>query len=137
MPEEQTHTLPLKAAYAFGAEKGLGREIDDIKDMVIEWDRPYTSSLKRGFIVALFEKHGLFDEFKARYWAVRNTPEGQRLRRRFLRIKDQYDEWLRGGADAIADEEDEVGICRRDRSARFFSQELNPHRSRLALVPNR
>jgi hypothetical protein len=107
MSEDQTNTLSLKAAYTFGAEKGLEREIHDIKDMVIEWDKPYTSSLKRGFIVALFEKHGIFEEFKARYWSVGNTPEGQRLRRRFLRIKEQYDEWLKGGDDAIADEEEE------------------------------
>src|SRR5262245_59800268 len=93
MPEEQTNTLPLKAAYTFGAEKGLGREIADIKDMAIDWKLPYTSSLRRGFVVALFEEHGLFDEFKQRYWSVGNTPEGQRLRRRFLRIKEQYDEW--------------------------------------------
>src|SRR5258707_8630040 len=95
--QEQTNTISLKAAYAFGTEKGLKREIDDIKDMEIEWDKPYTSSLKRGRIVDLFEKHDIFEEFKARYWSVGNTPEGQRIRRRSLRIKEQYNEWLKGG----------------------------------------
>jgi hypothetical protein len=106
MSEEQTKTLPLNAAYTFGAEKGLGREIDDIKDMEIEWDKPYTSSLRRGYIVKLFESRGLFEEFKTRYWSIGNTPEGQKLRRRFLRIKEQYDEWLKDD-NPIADEENE------------------------------
>ena len=107
MSEEQTNTLSLKAAYTFGTEKGLKNEIDDIKDMVIEWDKPYTSSLKRGFIVDLFEKHDIFEEFKARYWSVGNTPEGQTFRRRFLRIKEQYNEWLKGDDDAVSDEDEE------------------------------
>jgi hypothetical protein len=105
--EKQTHTLPLKMAYIFGAEKGLGREIDDIKNLVIEWDRPYDSSLRRGHIVELFESHGLFEEFKARYWSIGNTPVGERLRRRFLKIKEQHDAWLKGSDNAVADEEDE------------------------------
>jgi hypothetical protein len=65
MFEQQTNTLPLKATYIFGVEKGLGREIDNIKDMEIEWDRPYMSSLRRGYVVKLFEDRGLFEEFKA------------------------------------------------------------------------
>lgn len=109
MTEEQTTTLPLKAAYAFGVEKGLEREVNEIRDMVIEWDRPYTSSLRRGYIAELFEKHGIFDEFKARHWAMGRTPEGERLRRRFLRIKEQYEDWLRGGGiERTTDDEEEI-----------------------------
>jgi len=108
LAEEQTKALPIKAAYAFGAEKGLGPEIDPIRDLEIEWDKPYTTSLRRGYIVALFEKHGLFEEFKTRYWSLGNTPEGQSLRRRFLRIKEQYEDWLKDGGDDASDEEEET-----------------------------
>jgi hypothetical protein len=106
LAEEQTKTLPIKAAYVFGAEKGLGPEIDAIRDLEIEWDKPYTTSLRRGYIVALFEKHGLFEEFKTRYWPLGNMPEGQRLRRRFLRIKEQYEDWLKDSGDATDEEEE-------------------------------
>jgi len=106
LAEEQTKTLPIKAAYVFGTEKGLGPEIDAIRDLEIEWDKPYTTSLRRGYIVALFEKHGLFEEFKTRYWPLGNMPEGQRLRRRFLRIKEQYEDWLKDSGDATDEEEE-------------------------------
>lgn len=68
MNEEQMRTLSLKAAYTFGATHGLEHEVNEIRDMVIEWDSSYTSSLRRGYIVALFEKHGIFEEFKTTYW---------------------------------------------------------------------
>jgi hypothetical protein len=48
MKEEQTQTLSLKAAYAFGATHGLEGEVTEIREMVIEWDSGYTSSLRRG-----------------------------------------------------------------------------------------
>ena len=78
MNEEQTETLSLKAAYAFGGEHGLESDVNDIRDMVIEWDLSYTSSLRRGYIVALFEKRGIFDAFKKDHWLFGNTPRGEK-----------------------------------------------------------
>jgi hypothetical protein len=83
--------------------------MDAIKDLEIEWDKPYTSSLKRGYVVALLEKHGLLDEFKTRYWSLGNTPGGETRRRRYLRLKDQYEDWLKEGNEGEIDEEDETG----------------------------
>jgi endonuclease NucS-like protein len=106
--EKATKVLPLKAAYIFGAEHGLEREVNEIRDMDVEWEKPYTSSLRRGYIVELLEKHGLFDEFKGQYWPVGNSPEGERLRRRFITIKEQHEDWLRrGGIQPVVDEEEE------------------------------
>jgi hypothetical protein len=96
MIEEQTQTLSLKAAYAFGTAHGLEPEVTDIREMVIEWDSSYTSSLRRGYIVALFEKHGLFEAFKKEHWSFGNTPVGETNRRRYLRIKAQYEAFLAG-----------------------------------------
>jgi hypothetical protein len=96
MDEEQTQTLSLKAAYAFGSANGLEGEVAEIRGMVIEWDSSYTSSLRRGYIVALFEKHGFFDAFKKEHWSFGNTPTGEMLRRRYLRIKAQYEAFLAG-----------------------------------------
>jgi Endonuclease NucS len=105
MKEVQTQTLSLKAAYAFGAEHGLEREVSEIREMVIEWDSAYTSSLRRGYIVALFEKHGLFDEFKKEYWSFGDSPSGERRRLRYLRIKEQYEAFLAGAPGPGIDEE--------------------------------
>lgn len=108
MNEEQTQTLSLKAAYAFGAAHGLEREVTEIREMVIEWDYSYTSSLRRGYIVSLFEKHNLFDGFKKEYWSFGDTPAGERKRLRYLRIKAQYEAFLSGrGPEAAAENGDE------------------------------
>jgi len=96
LSDEQTQTLSLKAAYAFGAARGLEREVNNIRDMVIEWDSSYTSSLRRGYIVELFEKHGIFEDFKRTHWSFGNSATGETKRRRFLRIKAQYEEFLDG-----------------------------------------
>jgi hypothetical protein len=108
MDQNQTTTLSLKVAYAFGAQHGLQHEVEEIRNMVIEWDRSYTSSLRRGYIIELFEKHGVFEEFKASHWAFGNTPSGETRRRRFLRIKQEYLNFLAGrGPDGADDGESE------------------------------
>lgn len=96
MNEEQTPTLSLKAAYAFGAAHGLEREMADVREMVIEWDSSYTSTLRRGYVVALLEGHGLFDTFKKEHWQFGNTPTGETNRRRYLQIKARYEAFLVG-----------------------------------------
>lgn len=88
----QTRALSLKAAYAFGAEHGLAREVEQIRTMEIRWDSSYTSSVRRGFIVELFQKHGIFDEFKAKCWAHGSTPDGEAKTRRYLRIKNEFEQ---------------------------------------------
>jgi hypothetical protein len=79
----------------------LEREVNEIRNMVIEWDSSYTSSLRRGYIVDLFERRGIFDEFKAKHWAIGNTPAGEGKRLRYLRLKKQYEDFLLGrGSEA-------------------------------------
>jgi hypothetical protein len=106
MDDEQTRTLSLVAAYAFGISRGLEREVNEIRNMVIEWDSSYTSSLRRGFIVSLFEERGIFADFKAAHWAFGNTSTGETMRSRFLRIKAQYEDFLAGNGPAGETEED-------------------------------
>jgi endonuclease NucS-like protein len=96
MNEEQTQTLSLKAAYAFGAAHALEHEVNDIRELVIEWDSSHTSSLRRGYIVALFEEHGIFDAFKKEHWSFGNTPPGETKRLKYLRIKAEYEAFLAG-----------------------------------------
>ena len=98
--------LPLRDAYQFGAEHGLEKEISTIRDMEIEWDRSYTSSLRRGFIIELFEAKGIFQAFKDACWQNGNTLEGKHLSQRYLKIKQQYDDFLSGREGPQGPEDD-------------------------------
>jgi hypothetical protein len=110
MNYEQSETLSLKAAYAFGVNHGLESDVNEIRNMVIEWDSSYTSSLRRGYIVSLFENRGIFEDFKALHWVFGNTPTGETRRRRYLRIKRQYEEFLAGrGPEPDEESNAEVG----------------------------
>ena len=121
MTEEQTTALSLKAAYAFGAHHGLEREVAEIRDMVIEWDSSYTSSLRRGYIVDLFERRGVFEEFKNTHWAHGNTPAGETQRRRYLRIKKEYEDFLAGRGPEVTPEEE----VERDETEQQFAAEAD------------
>jgi hypothetical protein len=122
MDTHPTKTLSLKAAYGFGAKHGLQHEVDEIRNMVIEWDLSYTSSLRRGYIVELFEKNGIFEEFKTSCWSYGNTPGGEAKRKRSLRIKQQYENFLAGSNgqegldedDAEAEETDQAFAAETD-----------------------
>ncbi len=105
MDEERT-VLPLKEAYRFGSEQGLDKEMAEIQDMEIEWDLSYTSSLRRGYIVDLFAKKGLFELFKKQYWPAGNIPWGQRKSDFWLRLKSRYEDFLEGKGEPDPEEED-------------------------------
>ena len=62
--------------------------------MIIEWDLAYNASVRKGYLIELFEKHGIFDEFKFNDWPFGNTPEGQRKMLRFVRLKTRYEDFL-------------------------------------------
>jgi hypothetical protein len=93
-----TETLSLKAAYEFGIQHGLNQQVDDIRNMVIEWDNGYTSSLRRGYIVQLFDKSGILNDFKSSHWPYGLTPAGEKKEKFYLRIKKRYEEFLAGTA---------------------------------------
>ncbi|GAM11756.1 endonuclease NucS [Geobacter sp. OR-1] len=101
------NTLPLLLAYTFGVSKGLEREISEIRSLVIEWDLSYDSSLRRGYIVELFEQNGIYQEFKALHWPHGNTSGGETFRRRFLNIKRRYEDFLAGNASESVDNNNE------------------------------
>lgn len=108
--EGQTKQLSLKAAYAFGISSGLAEQVNEIRDLVIEWDLSYTSSLRRGYILELFQKRGLLENFKAAHWAYGNTPAGEAKERFYLRIKQRYEDFLAGRSDVDeAEDLDEEG----------------------------
>jgi Endonuclease NucS len=105
---EQYKVLSLTGAYKFSRENGLADEALAIREMEIEWDKTYTSTLRRGFIVDLLTKHGLFDTFKEQYWTNGNTSEGERLVRRYLKVKSDYENYLAGALPESPESSDEV-----------------------------
>ena len=76
--------------------------------MEIEWDFSYTSSLRRGFIVELFKAKGVLEAFKEACWPNGNTPDGERLIRRYLKIKQQYNDFLASGQPPLSKDEQEL-----------------------------
>jgi len=104
--DEPKKVLPLKEAYRFGADHALEREMAGIRDMEIEWDLSYTSSLRRGFVVDLFTKKELFSAFKEQYWPAGNTPWGQRKSAFWLRLKARYEDFLAGRGESAPEADD-------------------------------
>lgn len=96
MTNEQKETLSLKAAYEYGAAHGLEQEVREIRDMEIDSGRP--STIRRGYIVALFENRGVFEQFKTEHWPFGNTPSGKPISGRYLRMKREYEDFLAGCA---------------------------------------
>lgn len=92
----------IKPAYSFGVAQGLEKEIAEIRDMEIEWDSSYTTSLRKGYVLELFERHRLLDEFKRTHWPLGNTSEGERFRQRLLGIKKRYEAFLAGDATELS-----------------------------------
>ena len=93
-------------AYEFAAAKGLAVAAAAIRDMDIEWDLSYTSSVRRGHIVELFGSHGIFEEFKTNQWPDGNTPYGAAKRRFYVLLKARYAAFVAGGnATPEADDE--------------------------------
>lgn len=83
--------LPLKEAYEFARDNELGEEAQRIKGSPARL-RSYTSSIRRGMIIDLFEKRGLFDRFKAERWPFGNTKAGQTVTKHYLDLKREFDQ---------------------------------------------
>ena len=56
MDEQEKVRFSIKTAYEFGSAHGLEKEVNEIRSMVIEWDLSYVASLRKGYLISLFEK---------------------------------------------------------------------------------
>ncbi len=91
MEQRTRKTLPLREAYKFGEANGLRDGIDSIRNMEIDPDMKLPSSLRRAHVVELFQKHGLFEQFKATHWPFGNTSGGAAKQRFFHSLKARYE----------------------------------------------
>jgi len=99
---DQTEALSLRAAYRFAAEHGLEREAEEIRTTPIDWDLKIKSSVRRGYMCDLLEKHGLLNLFRDEHWSFGKTLGGEQKRKRYLSLKERYEDFLagRGGDEA-------------------------------------
>jgi endonuclease len=130
MMSEELRTLPVKDAYKFGLENGLGDAMEKIRQMEIEWDSSYTTTVRRGYIVDAFEKQGIFEEFKKAYWPTGNTLWGKSKTKFFLKVRQRYEDFLQSGEQqevvtGEADEKEEQEFAA-ERDLREFLVK-NPH----------
>lgn len=114
MEDEGTRRFPLREAYVFAANHGLAAESDDIRNMDIEWDRGYTSSVRRGRFIELLEGHQLLPQFIEECWPVGRRGEGEGELRKCRRLYGQYKEYL-----ATGDESTEVVPTRNEEAEQF------------------
>jgi hypothetical protein len=77
--------LPLEAAYAFGKTHGLEGQVEGIRLKKLRW-KSRTSSVRRGYIIVLFQSKGVFDEFVQGHWPFYRTKKGQSKFRDYLRL---------------------------------------------------
>jgi hypothetical protein len=77
--------LPLEAAYAFGKAHGLEAQVEGIRLKKLRW-KTRTSSVRRGYIIVLFQSKGVFDQFWQEYWPYYRTKKGQSKFRDYLRL---------------------------------------------------
>lgn len=87
--EQESKSLPIREAYRFAEAHGLGSEIPRIKS--IDPDAPWARGLRKAYIVDLFEKRGLFEQFKKECWPYGNGPAGEAKLRFYLGLKVRYE----------------------------------------------
>jgi len=101
--------FPNNIAYSFARNHGgdLYDEAMKIRNTSVKkWNQNYTSSVRRGFIIGLFQNHNLLTNFISEYWPYGNTSDGQVEIERCLRIKEDYENYLEGTPiDGIEEDE--------------------------------
>jgi hypothetical protein len=116
--------FPLIEAYMFGKTHGLEPQVTEIKGMEVEWHRKIKSSVRRGFMIDLFQKHSLLTRFQQEHWPAGGSPEGQAEVRRCLRLKDDYEAFL-NGSTPISDSPEEENRDLEDEESLEFAIEAH------------
>jgi len=103
--EQQSKSLPIREAYRFAEAHGLHSEIDEIKK--IDPDAPWARGLRKAYIIDLFERRGLFEQFKNEHWPYGDSPGGKSKQRFYLGLKARHDE-TEPDADAAVETTEEA-----------------------------
>lgn len=83
--------FPLLKAYPFGDARGLGRDIDRIRNgLSFPPGHTRPSSVRRGYMIELFEKHGVLDEFIRKHWPEGRSSWGETRMAYYRRLKREH-----------------------------------------------
>src|SRR5262249_28007468 len=76
-----------------------------------------------GYIVELFQRRGLLNEFIRERWPLGNTAAGERKVQRYLRIKQKYEDFVAGRAPASESDLDEETTADAQETLEFALEE--------------
>ncbi len=82
--------FPLEEAYSFAEEHGLADEIKRIRAMPTKF-KSYNSTVRRGYIINLFEREDLLCDFFDEVWPRGRTPEGAKEIERCRSVKHDFE----------------------------------------------
>jgi hypothetical protein len=108
MHSAESGGFPLTEAYRFSESHGLERESIAIREMPIEWTRSYTTGVRKGRMIKLLKEKNLLIPFVEQLWPYGNSPRGQTLVRRHIRIWDEYKKFRNGDKDSNEDEAEDA-----------------------------
>ena len=94
MEHPEKRLFPMREAYVFAARHGLERESTEIREMEIEWDRAYTTSVRRGRMIGLLENKNLLPRFFEEMWPQGQSHQGDLEIHRCKRIYTEYENFV-------------------------------------------
>jgi hypothetical protein len=100
MQQAEKRLFPMREAYAFAAAHGLEPQSTEIREMEIEWDHAYTTSVRRGRMIVLLEHNKLLPRFFEEMWPQGASVHGESEIRRCKRVYADYETFLASGVAA-------------------------------------
>ncbi|HEY3346607.1 MAG TPA: endonuclease NucS domain-containing protein [Nitrospirota bacterium] len=86
---EEFERFPLRYAYEFLSNKGFKEKAEEIKQSKDSY-KSYTSTLKRGKIIAILENNNLLEDFIDKYWPLGKTEKGRSQIKSDKRIHEEF-----------------------------------------------
>ena len=77
----------LADALAFAASHGLNAQANEARSVAVHPSIRNQAAVRKGYLVDVFERSGLLDEFAAQYWPSMRSDAGQRFREKYLMRK--------------------------------------------------
>jgi hypothetical protein len=116
-------------AYSFAEANGLAVEAGAIRKMRVHPDVKHPAPVRKGYLVALFESHGLFEEFAKEHWPGLKRPSGQNRLEKYRQHKALNENLIAGGgggdpAPGTDDDEDIAGFSLESQLRDFLADNI-------------
>ena len=110
--------FPIRPAYKFALEKGLEREVAEVKAIPNIEGFKYTTGVRRAHMIELLEEHGILDEFIKEFWPDGNRSKGKARIKLYQKRRLMYEEI------SESDEEDDDSDDGKDDSVFAYERDL-------------